>query len=338
MLICCKGYRQGLERVNNMKKVLFIGPVYYKYYDAIKKMIEETLPAKVDFIPHVNFGRLKGSFLSYFNRFDGYVVESVRYRIEKQISTNKDYDYVFVLKGGFLEKDTLKSMRQRLSSACFIYYNWDSFKRFARAFDIYKLFDKKFSFDSVDCEQLNDIVYLPLFHNFGDTAPVLLQPRFDLLFVGNRSSYRLEFIKDIDKQCKSSEFIFKCHMPTCLRTYLRERFINKDDIYRLSVWRTLAPEEYMNLLRRSRVAVDIENRGQSGLTIRTIETLAMGVKLITTNQNIQKESFYTPNNIMIVERDKPVIDPKFIKSEFEPMVGFYEKYSLKSWVNTLFGL
>lgn len=149
--------------MNKKKKVLFIGPVYYEYQDSIKKGIEETLPAKVTFLPDINFGRLKVHFLKNLKRFDSYVVKNVRHRIEEQICTNKDYDYVFVLKGEFLQKDTVKYMRQHLSNACFIYYNWDSFKRNPSGYDIYKLFDRKFSFDRVDCERNNDITYLPLF-------------------------------------------------------------------------------------------------------------------------------------------------------------------------------
>lgn len=127
-------------------------------------------------------------------------------------------------------------------------------------------------------------------------------------------------------------------MPTGLMTYLRERFVINDDIYKLSVWRNLDTNGYMNLLRQSRSVLDIEHEEQSGMTIRTIETLAMGVKLVTTNKNIQKEKFYTPDNIMIIDRNKPILDPYFIKSEFEPMTGFYEKYSLRAWIKTLFDL
>lgn len=321
-----------------MKKVLFIGPVFYSYQNDIIKEIEETLPARVDFIPYTNFGNLKRRFFRYFFKYDDYVVKSVRNRVRKQVNKKTDYDYVFVLKGGFLEPDLIKLMRKHLTNACFLYYNWDSFERNPRGYSIYRLFDRRFSFDRKDCEENNDLNYLPMFHSFGDTPPKLLQPKFDLLFVGNRSPCRFEFIKEINNQSKSLQLRFKCHMPTGPGQYLRERFIRKDDIYKLSAWTILDYSGYMHLFRQSRSILDIENPRQTGLTMRTIEALAAGIKLITTNKYIAKEPFFTETNVMIVDRKRPIMDPDFIKSDFEPMPGFFEKYSLKSWIKTLFDL
>jgi hypothetical protein len=245
---------------------------------------------------------------------------------------------VFILKGGFLEKDTIEYMRKHLGNACFIYYNWDSFKNNQRGRNIYRFFDKKFSFDKDDCQRHNDLNYLPLFHSFGNKPPSLLQPKYDLLFVGSGTAERLEIIENIKNQAKMLKLNFKWHVTTGLPNYLWEALIKKNDMYKLSTWRTLDLGRYVNLLRQSRAVIDIENSGQSGLTIRTIETLSMGVKLITTNKNIEKEDFYIPKNMIVLNREKPIINPAFIRSDFEPMPKFYEKYSLRSWIKTLFGL
>jgi hypothetical protein len=49
------------------------------------------------------------------------------------------------------------------------------------------------------------------------------------------------------------------------------------------------------------VVIDIVQRGQSGLTMRAIEALAAGKKIITNNKNIINEPFYNNKNIMIID-------------------------------------
>ena len=50
-------------------------------------------------------------------------------------------------------------------------------------------------------------------------------------------------------------------------------------------------EEYMEILKNSNVILDISHPKQSGLTMRTIETLCLGKKLLTTNNDIVNYSF-----------------------------------------------
>ena len=65
--------------------------------------------------------------------------------------------------------------------------------------------------------------------------------------------------------------------------------------------------------------LDINHAHRQGMTINCITALATGKKLITTNQRIKDESFYTPNNIYLLDEENPVLDMAFFDSEVEKM-------------------
>ena len=80
------------------------------------------------------------------------------------------------------------------------------------------------------------------------------------------------------------------------------------------------PLSQVNLIQSSaRVLLDINHAHRQGMTINCITALATGKKLITTNQRIKEESFYNPNNIYILDEEKPVLDMAFFDSEAEKM-------------------
>ena len=84
---------------------------------------------------------------------------------------------------------------------------------------------------------------------------------------------------------------------------------------------------------KSRCVVDVEDPGQHGLTMRSIEVVGLKRKLITTNKDIVNYDFYNTNNIFVLDRNNPVVDETFIDmpyKELDPEI--YDKYSLKRWI------
>lgn len=66
----------------------------------------------------------------------------------------------------------------------------------------------------------------------------------------------------------------------------------------------------------------------------------MQKKIITTNKSIISYDFYNPNNIFILDEDKPVnINPAFFTTPYEPLSDeIYHKYTIQNWVKTVFKL
>ena len=59
-------------------------------------------------------------------------------------------------------------------------------------------------------------------------------------------------------------------------------------------------KEYIDIISSSKVVVDMPYEGQTGLTMRTVESLAMGTRLITTNNSIAQYKDISPNSYLII--------------------------------------
>jgi len=73
-------------------------------------------------------------------------------------------------------------------------------------------------------------------------------------------------------------------------------FIFKEEKYQYLNYST-----HLDNILSCSVVIDIVQKGQSGLTMRAIEALAAGKKIITNNKNIINEPFYNTKNIMIID-------------------------------------
>lgn len=97
----------------------------------------------------------------------------------------------------------------------------------------------------------------------------------------------------------------------------------------------LTKEEIVNLYEASRCVLDAPQDDQSGLTIRTIECLGAGKKLITTNKNIKEYDFYREENILVID-GKIDWNSRFFSDEYVELPEIiYEKYSIENWVKEL---
>ncbi len=95
----------------------------------------------------------------------------------------------------------------------------------------------------------------------------------------------------------------------------------------------LSKKSLLDLYRRSRIVMDVQHPKQIGLTLRCLETLGAKRKLITTNQDIRNYDFYNPNNILVVDRNNPVVPKDFLNTPYtEVNKDIYDKYSITSWV------
>jgi hypothetical protein len=97
---------------------------------------------------------------------------------------------------------------------------------------------------------------------------------------------------------------------------------------------SVSASEVADLMARSRAVLDIERPIQTGYTIRTLEVLASGRKLITTNPQLLNADFYDPRNIAVIDRNAPEIPSEFFSSPYVPVPEeVLERYSLGHWVD-----
>jgi hypothetical protein len=148
-------------------------------------------------------------------------------------------------------------------------------------------------------------------------------------------SDRLIVARRVKDQCASLELKAAIHLTTeriagikfVLKRWLLVRDFNDVSFGRWSKSR-------ISTLYGSSIAVlDIEHHEQTGLTMRTLEALAGGNKLITTNQSIKDEPFFDENMILVIDRENPVLDKDFF---LRPHIKLeLEKYEIKRWLDVL---
>ena len=120
------------------------------------------------------------------------------------------------------------------------------------------------------------------------------------------------------------------------KLYKKEFWNTKSDSFKYS---PLSSNDISRIIEQSKVVIDMQHPNQKGLTMRSIETLGMRKKLITTNSDIVNYDFYNENNIYIIDRDNPVIKPDFFKTEYIPIPDkIYNRYSLAQWIFDVLGI
>ena len=303
-------------------KVLLIAIPFYGYEFKIKKTLE-LLGNEVDF-----FYDQKEKI-----RFDRFVSEEKRIKIHKKYqedvlkSISHDYDIVLVIVGRWLSSDFLIKVRRKNLKARFVLYLWDDVARVQNFNEVKEQYDKIFSFDTYDCEKYG-FEFLPLFYRDECTISTNFK-EFDIYGSYWVHSDRMNVISQIIKKYP----MYRCnfYLYTSYYEYLKSR-IKSTPMSKFMHPVTLNFADNLNNMCKSKSLLDIQHPTQRGLTIRTIEAIGCGVKLITTNSEVKKYDFYTQDNIWIIDRNNIEIPNSFFESPYKPLPNVvYEKYSLKSW-------
>lgn len=88
----------------------------------------------------------------------------------------------------------------------------------------------------------------------------------------------------------------------------------------------------------SRCIIEFVMKGQSGLTIRTMESLAYEKKLITNNKHIIDYDFYHPDNIFILGIDDLGKIGDFINKPYRLVPrSIVEEYDVNEWIKKITG-
>lgn len=320
------------------KRLLFITIEFYEYIYQIEKQIENLLNVEIDelFLDkecygiHYLFNRIsKGKYKEYKNTKN-------QREFFLQIENNK-YDYIFMIVGRGLDIESFSKFILRQKEAKKVLYLWDDVKRVDNFFETRNYFDSIFSFDHTDCNNYN-INFLPLFY-----CPVYKYDnefkKIDFSFTGFLHSDREKILDSIIKEFPQNKFNWFAILQTtrkhqfvnCLKEKKRKKFYIK--------FKSIDMNKNAQILKQSKFVIDAPHTSQNGLSIRTFEALAANAKLITTNINIKRYSFYNPQNILIIDREKPVVNDNFISEKFKSYEkDFIDEYSLENWIRKLFDI
>lgn len=174
-----------------------------------------------------------------------------------------------------------------------------------------KSIDEFWTFDPVDAKKFNINLNSQFY-----TKKIKLSnhsPTIDLFFVG-RDKGRKQELLDLENKFNSLG-------------------ITSNIIIMKKRYDFLAYDKYLEILENSRAILDYAIKGQSGLTLRCMESLFLSKKLITNNSEIKKYDFYNPNNIFILGENNLDDLHNFINTPYKKIDSkIIEYYDIDNWI------
>lgn len=215
-----------------------------------------------------------------------------------------DIDKIFVIKGEHLSNVHIDYIKQHNKIEKTILYLWDKWSAHENIEEIKSQFDDIYSFDTKDCEE-QGVKLRPLFY-FENQIKVGRGKIIDVSFVGNDHTGRYDLLKRVKRICKENGLTYKfCLLIGKIEytkfvrfPFLKSKYAHEDaEMFSES---GVSYNEYVDIISSSKVVLDMPFEGQTGLTMRTIESLAMGARLITSNDSIVKYSDISPESYLII--------------------------------------
>ena len=326
--------------MNKKGNILFLGVGFHIYDNAIVNFLSDYY--NVTYINTDEFKVISPKKYALYYRLKKYGL--IETKNQERISRNlqciefAQFDLLFVIKGANLNDNHLDYIEKRFSIKNKILYLWDGYKNHTNIETLVRHFHKIYSFDYRDCDQYG-FIKRPLF--FIETNNRLCDNNdkdIDLSFVGANHSQRLKFLRDLKEISKKSNLNYFFFLSTgivgIIKGFVRGDISLKDlDIVKKG---TLAYSTYLTVTRHSKAIVDFPNYNQTGLTIRTIEALSVGTKVITTNEYILHHNDIPRDLFLIWNNDSTVQDiTSFLKKHTESslpdrysMYGFFKELSI----------
>ena len=324
-----------------MPKVLLIAPSFFGYRDRVKaKFVEMGFEVDVaddrpsEGVAFKSLGKLSYKLVDpSISRY----ADSVRQRVKAG-----GYDRV-VYMGGMSFCFTPEQMRwiKESSTAVFSAYLWDSLENCQRISSCIELFDRVSSFEPLDCMD-GRISLRPLFYSDA-YAEVPLFPQggfeYDACFIGSvHQPSKFHAVRRICDWLESRGLrVFRYfYMPSASVLALRKA---ADVMYRGVEFQgvPLPMERVLEVLAKSKAVIDSPQKGQRGLTIRTVEAVGARRKLITTNPDVANYDFFSEGNVAIWEDGKGT-PPGFCERPYNELPeGVYESYSIETFAASLVG-
>lgn len=321
----------------NGKRILFVAPRFFGYENDILEEIKAR-GAIVDWLADRPFDTPLMTAVTRFRKELLMPAIDRLYRQKLLAFGRSRYDIIFVVNGQTLSREVILQLRTDYPGAEFILYMWDSIENRSSITRNIDLFDYCSSFDPKAVKQFG-MTLRPLFFSKGfEKEP---QPDFHqhISFVGTAHTDRFQIVTAVDAQLpqKISKYWY---------LYLQAKWVYQS--YRLTNkqfrsapisafhFNPLSRAAVLDIFHNSFAVLDIEHPRQTGLTMRTFETMGSSKKLVTTNPGVQDYEFYDPQNVHILDRAVPNIPASFFETPYTPVSSeIYRRHSLDGWLNDL---
>jgi hypothetical protein len=308
------------------KKILFVCPEFHHYHISIREKLKKK-GAEVYFIPTFRESLVR----QLWKKFAGNT-RADYYRKKFSELEGIHFDYFFQIRGEDIMPHILSKVVKQSDFS--VMYQWDSVSN-CNYLPLTSLFNKVYSFDRKDTMDFPGIKYLQLFHETHTKSVPFVNGdmKLDLLTVAGYTSWRYEqvnlFYHLSVKHRLRSVLMLYIPVKTFIKLWLKGARLNT----KILTLRKISKKEYETLLQRTTAVLDIPSPAQTGLSIRTVESLASGKKLITTNKNICNESFFSKDlNYLLDDHVNEEEILSFIKTAFTSKLQL-EELELGNWLD-----
>lgn len=246
-------------------------------------------------------------------------------------------DVILIIQADMLEKESVDEFRTRWPNAQINLYLWDNLANVKGVEKKLSWFDNAFSFDDADSKSNTNLTFLPLFFidKFYGNGNKNLE--YDLTFIGTVHSDRYKVLSDVERRMSALDknmYAFKylqAKWVYWLYWFMKPEFrkAKRNEF----AYQTMNFQDIERVINASFAVLDIQHPKQYGLTMRTIEMIGMGKKLITTNQSIKNYPFYNEDNILIIDRNNIQIPKSFFESNFKAIdKEIIDDLRIESWL------
>ncbi|WP_027128197.1 hypothetical protein [Fusobacterium perfoetens] len=199
-----------------------------------------------------------------------------------------------------------------------------------------KYFDYIFSYDRIEAKK-NNFIFRPTFFINECLNNLPKEKEYSLCYVGAlRDKKRYEYIKNLKNYLERNNLKFFLKLYVDKNT---EKYLPKNYDKNLIINKRISYLENIDILKKSKVVLDMKYQNQNGLTLRVYEVLATNTKIITDNEDIKNYDFYNKNNIKIIKNidDIENIPVEFFKiPAIEIDKKIKDRYSVKGFIDEIF--
>lgn len=311
------------------KRMLIIAPFAFGYTAYIKKTLDQFAGVKANILyldkPPFKYKNGLHRAQNFVSKIFGKNLKKtfVFNRIKKEVSQLGEQDIIFIIRPGLLDDGTLKFLKR--STKELIAYYYDSTRRFKRKIDIIPFFDTIYSYDKLDVNTYG-FKFLTNYifeegknnnHNY-------------VFFNISTHDYRFPSLENLAEYLKEKKWSYN------IQVYNGSE-IPSEHVEIITAQKSIA--EVSELIKASKIIVEIQRREQLGLSFRVFEALGYRKKLITTNKDIMNYDFYNPQNILVIDEDNIQIPDEFVASPYlEIEDSILSKYRIEHWVKPIFNL
>ena len=187
-----------------------------------------------------------------------------------------------------------------------------------------------YTFDISDSKEF-DIEYSPEYYT-EHQENIKYDLKYDVCYVGaDKTNVRLKNLLDIKEVLRKNKVQNFFHIFRVLKKYNKYELQETTNMF-------LKYEDIQRIILESKCILELQMEGQSGCTLRTLESMFLNRKLITNNKDIVNYDFYNPNNIFVIDNADDFKDRfndilKFMRSPYQKLPDMVKNnYKFCKWL------